>query len=152
VPGDEHVPAPERGVTLTTYPPSEPRLEARYAGRAAIVDPTLPGYALLFLAKGNGPTAGTVVVADCPTAEPPRSGVTIPGTALVYDAGSPFVFVDRGTGAFEQRAVEGVAVIDRADDSLFVSKGLAKGERVVAVGAQQLLSTELLGDAAGGVE
>lgn len=147
VSGSEPAPAPERGVTLTTYPPSTSgSIEFRFAGPAAVVDPALPGHALLFLATANAPAAGTTVVADCATADPPAIGVEIPGEALVYHAGEPFVFVERSANTFERRAVETVA---RDDGSLFVSKGLEPGTRVVAVGAAQLLSAELLGDSAG---
>lgn len=149
VSGSERPPAPERGVTLTTYPPSAAGLEFRFAGPAAAVDAALPGYALLFLATANAPPAGTTVVADCRTADPPEVGVELPVAALVYHAGQSFVFVDRGANAFERRAVETIA---RDDGSLFVSKGLAPGERVVAAGAEQLLSADLLGESAGAAE
>ena len=149
VSGSERPPAPERGVTLATYPPTAAGLEFRFVGPAAAVDAALPGYALLFLATANAPPAGTTVVADCRTADPPEVGVEIPVQALVYHAGQPFVFVDRGANSFERRAVETIA---RDDGSLFVSKGLTPGERVVVVGAEQLLSAELLGDSAGAAQ
>ncbi len=149
VPGSERPPAPERGVSFTTYPPISGDLEVRFAGWAAAVDVALPGYSLLFLATANAPRPGTTVIADCRTADLPEVGVEIPGAALVHHAGQRFVFVDRGAGSFERRAVETVA---RDDGSLFVSKGLKPSEQVVVTGAEQLLSAELLGDSAGPAE
>jgi hypothetical protein len=150
IPGGDRVPAPEHGFTLTTYPSSsEARVEARFAGPAATVDATLPGYALLFLATANAPQPGSVVVADCRSADAAEVGIALPGSARVHHAGQSFVFVERSAGRFERRAVEAAL---RTGGSLFVSKGLEPGERVVVRGAAQLLSAELLGDAAGAVE
>ncbi|MEZ4332239.1 MAG: hypothetical protein R3F35_10825 [Myxococcota bacterium] len=149
VPGSEAPPAPERGVRFTTYPARQEPLEARYVGFAATVDPTLPGFALLFLATTNPPRPGTPVIADCRTAAPPEIGVALPPSAVVYLAGRPFAWVEPVRGRFERRALE---TISRDDGSLFVRQGLVPGERVVSAGAQQLLSSELLGDDAGGAE
>lgn len=149
VPGSEAPPSPERGVRFTLYPARRSPLEVRYVGRAATIDPLLPGFALLFLATANPPQAGTPVIADCRTAAPPESGVELPPSALVYLSGKPFAWVDLGRGRFERRALE---TISREDGSLFVRRGLAPGERVVTVGAQQLLSSELLGSEAGVAE
>lgn len=149
VPGSEQPPAPERGVRFTFYPERREPLEVRYVGPAATVDPTLPGFALLFLATANPPQAGTPVIADCRTAAPPETGVELPPSAVVYLGGRPFAWVEQADGRFERRALE---TISREDGSLFVRRGLVAGERVVSAGAQQLLSSELLGDDAGAAE
>jgi multidrug efflux pump subunit AcrA (membrane-fusion protein) len=149
VPGSEPPPVPERGVAFTSFPLSTGAIEARFVGPAAVVDAGLPGYALLFLATANAPTPGTAVVADCRTADLPEIGVEIPGAALLHHGGRQFVFVDRGAGTFERRAVE---TVTREDGSLFVSKGLTPGELIVIAGAEQLFSAERLGATAGAAE
>jgi hypothetical protein len=65
----------------------------------------------------------------------------VPANALLREGGRLFVFVERGRGTFERRPVAAQA---QADGTWFVSAGLAGGERVVAAGAQELLSTEFL--------
>jgi hypothetical protein len=55
--------------------------------------------------------------------------------------------VARRQGEFERRAVESFAL---DDGSFFVTTGLEAGDRIVVVGAQQLLSAEVLGESAGG--
>lgn len=149
VAGSERRPAPERGATLTTYPPSTGPIEAEFVGPAAMIDAALPGHALLFLVTKNAPRPGSLVRADCRTADPTQIGVAIPIGALVYRAGRPSVFVEQGRSEYELRAVE---VVVRADGTAFVSQGLTPGESVVDVGAQQLLSAEQLGDSAGAAE
>lgn len=149
VPGSEQPPAPERGVRFTFYPERREPLEVRYVGPAATIDPTLPGFALLFLATARPPQAGTPVIADCRTAAPPETGVELPPSAVVYLGGRPFAWVERGEGRFERRILE---TISREDGSLFVRRGLVAGERVVSTGAQQLLSSELLAGDAGAAE
>jgi hypothetical protein len=114
-----------------------------------MVDAALPGYALLFLVTTNAPPPGSLVRADCRTADPTEIGVAVPIGALVYLAGRPYVFVERGGSQYERRAVEAVV---RDDGTAFVSQGLTPGAIVVDVGAQQLLSAERLGDSAGAAE
>jgi hypothetical protein len=144
VPGDAPRPAPELGVTLTTYPASAV-LEARYVGPAPSVDPSLPGWGLLFLVTSDAPPPGTSVVARVRTGGDEQVGVLVPGSALVHHASRTFVYVAHEPGNFERRAVDAIAL---DDGSYFVGQGLAVGEQIVSSGAQQLLSTEIVGASA----
>lgn len=67
-----------------------------------------------------------------------RKGVlrtAIPPTAILQDVQGPFVWVVGAGGAVERRSVARGSVVD---DWLFIEKGLAAGERVVADGAQKV--------------
>ena len=149
IPGNEPIPIPELGISLETHPASAHALGVRFVGFAPAVDPALSGWGLLVLVTSDMPPApGSIVVAQVAT-RASSSGFRVPASALVLQADHRFVFVDDGSGAFERRAVESSLL---EDGSQFVSKGLVTGERVVVTGAQQLLSKETLGDAAGAGE
>jgi len=149
IPGNEPTPIPELGISLETHPDSKHALGARFVGFAPAVDPALSGWGLLVLVTSDMPPApGTIVVAEVATGRS-ISGFRIPASALVLQSDRRFVFVNDSRGRFERREVESILL---EDGSQFVSKGLVAGEPVVVTGAQQLLSQEILGDAAGAGE
>ena len=59
----------------------------------------------------------------------------IPPTAVLQDTQGPYVWVVGADGKAERRAVARGALVD---DWLFVEKGLAVGERIVADGAHKV--------------
>lgn len=74
------------------------------------------------------------------TSDAERAGWLVPEAAVVRHEGHAWVFVATGETAFDRRTVRlGRPVADGA----FILAGLADGERVVIVGAQQLLSAGL---------
>lgn len=146
IPGDAPTPIPELGLSLEVQPASGHALGARFVGFAPAVDPALAGWGLLVLVTSDSPPApGAIVVAEVATGRP-SSGFRVPASALVLQGDRGFVFVADGTGGFDRREVASILI---EGGSLFVSKGLAAGDPVVVTGAQQLLSQEILGDAAG---
>jgi len=109
-------------------------------GAAPNTEPALPGRGFLCLLEGDPPPAGTPLVGWLAAPGPPQTGVLVPRQALVRHAGQTFVYVERGEGAFERR----LTLPERPlPEGWFAARGLAAGERVVVVGAQQLLSEEL---------
>jgi len=118
---------PQDAIVLGPAPDSDPVTQ----GRGFLVRlehmPWPPGTAL----------AGFLAVADRPT-----SGVLVPRSALVRYEGRTFVYVEQPDNTIERRSVE---VTQTTRDGAFIPAGLAAGEQVVVVGAQQLLSTELAG-------
>jgi hypothetical protein len=147
VPAGEQRPEPERGARLAAYPNSDTALEARYLGPATDSDPALPGWGFLFLVTRDPPPGGAPVHAWLRAPGPSLSGVSVPAASLVHHAGGMFVFVERGPGAFERRAVTAEPMPDGA---WFVSAGLAEGARIAVSGAQALLSAGQLAAGAGG--
>ena len=75
------------------------------------------------------------------TASASLTGVIVPASALVRHGGGSFVFVERGPGAYERRAVTAEAL---PDGRWFLAEGVAETEPIVVSGAQELLSAELL--------
>ena len=61
----------------------------------------------------------------------------VPDSALEKYKGEDFVFVDKGNGRFEKRAVE---LGERTADGYLVRKGVAPGEHIVTAGALTLKS------------
>lgn len=76
---------------------------------------------------------GTVSVSYKPKAGVMRTA--IPPTAILQDVQGPYVWVVGPEGAVERRSVARGSVVD---DWLFIEKGLAVGERVVADGGQKV--------------
>jgi multidrug efflux pump subunit AcrA (membrane-fusion protein) len=61
-----------------------------------------------------------------------QHGVTVPASALVDDAGTPVVYVQRAGERFERRVVRPGL---RDGERIAITRGLAEGERVVTRGA-----------------
>jgi multidrug efflux pump subunit AcrA (membrane-fusion protein) len=87
---------------------------------------------------------GTALVGFLAVADHPTPGVLVPRSALVRYEGRTFVYVARpgDLNTIERRPVE---VAQLTNDGAFIPTGLAAGDQVIVVGAQQLLSTELAG-------
>lgn len=138
------------GVTLTDLPAEvtllpgsadDQTITATVLGRAAQVDATLQGPALLVSVPGPaGTVAGATLRARVAVSAATQSGWSVPASALVRHEGFTWVFVVIDDHTFARRQVEvGPASAGR----VVVTAGLAGGERVVTVGAQQLLSAGL---------
>ncbi len=87
---------------------------------------------------------GVRVIASLPADGPPISGFTLPASAIVHHAGHPWVYLELAEGRFQRRAVE----VRREGGTSLVQGDLAPDSRIVGIGAELLLSHELL--AAGG--
>ncbi|MCA9503237.1 MAG: hypothetical protein R3F16_22620 [Myxococcota bacterium] len=142
VPGDPPALDPEQGVELTTRRSQATAKGVRFVGVAPLADPGLPGAGWLFLVVSPMPAPGTPVFASIQTGGGPIPGGVVPCRAILRNAGRELVFVRLGDGSFERREV---VMVESGSDDCFLSSGVAPGERVVATGAQQLLSSELLG-------
>jgi len=130
------------GYSLTVLAIGEgaPPLAARLLGSAPSTDPMLQGAAYLLLIERDPPAVGASLLATF-TAELRRDGALVPAAAIVWRDGIPCVYVEVEPDVFERRAIpERLA----AGGDWLVASGVAAGERVVASGAQQLLSAEIL--------
>lgn len=141
VPASRAQPEPARGARLTSYPDEGQPIASEYLGPAPAADSQLPGWGFLFLVPANPPPSGTPIRARIRTAEEIQQGVELASEALVRHDGALFVFVKRGDGLFERRAVMAQA---RGDGRWFVTGGVQPEDEVVVSGAQQLLSAQIL--------
>ena len=117
------------------------RVHATILGPARIGDPRLQSTGALALVTGPQSLqlgAGTVAPASINLGGG-GGGVVIPRASLLRNAGQAFVYVRRGGGDFERRAVSG-GLTD--PDGLFVTSGFRAGEIVVTNGASQLFAAQ----------
>src|SRR6185503_20214340 len=133
----QSVPSSGRLAALTA---EDNPVEAQCLGRVATTDPQTQGEGFLFLLKTNLPPPGAAVIGWLNLAGEAQTGVVVPRDALVRHQGEVFVYVQTAEAIFERKKIE----LDRPTDrGWFVRKGVAPKEKIVVIGAQQLLSEEL---------
>lgn len=141
IPVGQHVPA---SVTTARIAPAGFEHEPIPAQRIAVapaVDPRIQGEAFLFRLANNlfGLRPGVAVTAylNLPGASQP--GVVIPQSAVVRFQGSGFAYVQTASDQFVRKQVS----LDHATgNGYFVTGNFQPGDRVVAAGAEALLSEE----------
>jgi multidrug efflux pump subunit AcrA (membrane-fusion protein) len=102
----------------------------------------------LFLIESNSSAlaTGEAVTGFIKVAGDAQSGVVVPRNAVLRKDGATWVYVQTGDDEFTRREVS----IERPGaDGWFVTRGMATGDKVVTVGAQQLLSEEVKGQIGG---
>ena len=120
---------------------------AEILGSAPSADPQVQGAAYFALLREQPLPAGTTLVAYLVRSGPAQKTLTVPRGAVIYHEGSSWVYVLGDKDTFHRRRIQlGLAL----PDGLAVTEGLAENERVLVVGAQQLLSNELQAAGSGG--
>jgi hypothetical protein len=149
VPAGEPLPAAPVGARLFALADSSKPAAAQVLGPAPMVDPQMQGNGFLLLVNPNplrlAPGAAVTGLLILPGQ--PQPGVSLPADAIIRFNGAAWVYLQTGADAFQR--VE-VALESPLEHAWFVSHGLKPKDKVVTVGAQQLLSEELKG--AGGEE
>jgi len=116
-------------------------IEAQVFGPAPTTDPQTQTEGYLLLAKTNSLAPGTALVAWLAVPGQVRSGVIVPREAVLRHEGATFVYLQRDD-AFQRKTV----TLERpVGNGWFSDRDLKPQEKVVVVGAQQLLSEELKG-------
>ena len=115
-------------------------LNGERVGFAASVDPKTQGQPFLFrVADGSGALRpGLSVTAYLETPGPARSGAVVPRSAVIWQTGKTWVYVQTDKEKFARREV---ALEDPASGGWF-TRSLKPGDKVVTRGAQMLLSEE----------
>lgn len=133
-----------KGARLLTLADGIRPIEAEYIGPAAFVDPQMQARGFLFLVESNQSrlAPGASVTGFIVLPGEPQTGVVLPRRAVVRYNGATWIYRQTNEETFER--VE-VALGSPLADGWFVSEGLKPDEKVVTVGAQQLLSEELKG-------
>jgi hypothetical protein len=136
---------PTGGRVAALVDPGGSPVEATLLGTAPDTDPTTQGRGFLLLIERPPWPPGTALTGWLAVPGPPQAGVDVPRAALLRHAGRSFLYVQTAGDTFARRPVQ----LERpTSDGWFVASGLAAGERVVVIGAQQLLSAELAGSTA----
>lgn len=134
------------GGSLAALTAPEALTEAEFLGPASSADPTMQGQGFLFLQKSNALPPGAAVVAWLTLPGDAESGVTVPREALLRHEGEVFVYLQTGADTFARKEIE----LKRPTEAgWFAHEGLKPQDKVVVVGAQQLLSEELKGQGGG---
>jgi len=113
-------------------------------GPAPMVDPQMQSRGFLVLVSPNIPglVPGAAVTGYLSLPGKPRSGVLLPRSAVVRLGGATWIYLQSSDQTFERQSVVLETPLEKG---WFVSGGLKPGDKVVSVGAQQLLSEELKG-------
>lgn len=111
------------------------------------LDPRVQGASFLYLAPGGqGLPPGMTLVARLPVGQTLR-GVVIPISAVVWSEGRAWVYAQVSPERFSRSPVSTEVPVD---GGFFATQGFAAGDRIVTVGAQTLLSEEMLLHSQGG--
>jgi hypothetical protein len=117
-------------------------IEAAYLSAATSVDPQTQSQSFLFLVQPNYAKlmAGAAVTGWMKISGESRSGAVVPSDAVVRVDGRAWVYVQTGGHDFTRREISTELPVN---GGWFVTQGVAANDKVVMVGAQQLLSEEL---------
>jgi hypothetical protein len=107
---------------------------------APATDPAFQGETWFFRADAGTFRSGMHVDAAIPAGEAATRGVSVPVDAIVWQGGSPSVYVQLDDERFVRRIL---STYSESGNTWFVSGALQPGERIVVTGAQMLLSEEL---------
>lgn len=134
---------PPTGARIATLNSPESPSEARLLGPAPNADSQTQGQGYLCLVTGRALTPGAAVTCWLTLPGQIEAGVVIPRSAIVRHQGESFVYVQTAPDQFLRKEVE---LQHPATNGWFTRDGLKPGDRLVTVGAQQLLSEELKGE------
>jgi hypothetical protein len=146
LPLGEQLPAAPMGGRIAPLGAPEHLSDAQYVGPAPSTDAQTQSRGVLLLVKIDPPPPGTAVLAWLAIPGQSQSGVVLPRGAVLRHEGRTFVYLQTAADTFERKAV----TLGRpAGDEWFVGEGFKPGDKVVTVGAQELLSEELKGQGGG---
>lgn len=131
-----------RGGRIAALTAEDQPFEAEFLGAAPNADALTQGQGFLFVLRQQSLPPEAAVIAWLTVAGEGQHGVLVPRSAIVRHEGQAFVYVDAGDGLFERISIE----LERpAEKGWFVQNRLKPEQKIVVVGAQQLLSEELKG-------
>jgi len=148
VPESEVLKAAPAGARIVGLREGALPVRGEFFGEVPTVDPQTQAHGYFFLVSTNQPklTPGMAVTAFIQTEGQALSGVVVPRDAVVRFNGATWIYLQTGDDKFQR---EGVAVETPIEGGWFVRDGLKPQDKVVIVGAQQLLSEELKGQIGG---
>ncbi|AGG89162.1 MULTISPECIES: multidrug transporter [Pseudomonadota] len=132
--------------TALAQPPAQARVQsvngdfhaATLISPAPRTDPRLQGASFFYAVSAEGLLPGMAVTAYLPSGTS-LQGTMIPGSAVVWWQGRSWIYSRNQPDRFVRHALP---VDNPVDGGWFVAQGFARGEPIVATGAQLLLSEE----------
>lgn len=143
VPLGEAPKEPPTGARIVSMNAPESPVEAQWIGPAPSADPQTQGQGFLCLVKGSSLAPATAVTGWLVLPGQPEQGVIIPRAAIVRHEGEAFVYMQTTEELFLRKEVE---LHHPVAKGWFTDEGFKPGDKVVTVGAQQILSEELKGE------
>jgi hypothetical protein len=137
--------APPGSVSLQL--PGGKRIEATFVSDYPRIDPRIQGRSVLYVVTNNPELApGLNLVAHLPVGGSLK-GVVIPASAVVWAEDKAWVYAQVSPERFSRRPVPTDVPVE---GGFFAAEALAAGDKIVTVGAQALLSEEMLLHSQGG--
>jgi hypothetical protein len=137
--------APPRIVSLEL--PGGSRIEAAFVSNYPKVDPRIQGRSVLYLTSGKSELPpGLNLVAHLPVGGSLK-GVVIPASAVVWSEDKAWAYAQVSPERFSRSPVPTDVPVE---GGFFAGEGFAAGDKIVTVGAQALLSEEMLLHSQGG--
>lgn len=118
-------------------------VEGRLISEATQTDPRVQGISYFYAVPASpGLLPGASVVASLPRAgiEP---GLDIPSSAVVWQAGKPWMYLRTAPDAFQRHAIDEAAAPTRDGGYIVPARSLPEARPIVTAGAQVLLSQEM---------
>jgi hypothetical protein len=131
------------GARIAALNATDSPADAEFLGPAPSADPQTQGQGFLCLVKNADFAPAAAVVGWLTLPGKPEEGVVIPRAAIVRHEGEAFVYVQTGDELFLRKEIE---LHHPTAKGWFTDEGFKPGEKLVIVGAQQLLSEELKGE------
>jgi len=145
VPLSEGLASPPTAVRIAAINSPDAFVEAELLGPAPSADPQMQGQGFLVLLRANPPPPGAALIAWLRVAGKEQTGVFVPSTAVIRHQGELFLYLQTTDDSFKREPMEAAHPLG---EGFFVQEGFKAEDRVVVVGAQQLLSEELKGQGA----
>lgn len=115
-------------------------ISATYIDEAPRADAIVQGPTFFYWAAAGNLRSGQRLSASVPIGTAARRGITIPGAAVIWYEGQPWVYMETDPGTFVRKRVSAKT---QSGSGWFQSSGFHSGERIVTQGAELLLSQEL---------
>jgi multidrug efflux pump subunit AcrA (membrane-fusion protein) len=147
VPASEPLSGAPVAARLFTLNDETNAIEAQLLGPAPSVDPQMQGRGYLLMVNPNpGLVPGAALTGYLSLPGEPRAGVLVPRNAVFRFDSATWIYHQTSDDTFVRESI----VLDTPlSDGWFVEGELKPGDKVVSVGAQQLLSEELKGQGGG---
>jgi hypothetical protein len=142
VPGGESVKQDPSAGRIVVLGREDQSIPAATVAPASSIDPKTQAQGFLLQINNSAfpIRSGVAVTAylDLPGEE--AEGVVVPRSAIVRYAGEAWAYVQTGEEEFERRRVPAGSIVEQG---WFVTEGFMAGDKIVAAGAQTLLSSEM---------
>jgi len=116
------------------------RVKAEFLGVAPLADPQVQGKGFLVLIREGSFPVGAALRATLPAVGEAKDAFVVPRSAIVYHAGSAWVYELGEKDTFERKLIQIARVVN---DGVAVERGIDNDDQLATTGAEELLAVEL---------